>query len=120
MKTIFGAFLVVGGIMIGAFVFSPRTVNADLFDNDENYYSDTFHCGGYNEMNFLDRLNEADRLLVEATYNDILLSRGITEVDLDNDFSLRMEVHYELMEFIEDSGIEFTNEYYPRRHGMWR
>lgn len=118
MKTIFGAFLVVGGVIIVAFVFSPRSVNADLVDGDYEY-SETFHCGNYNEMDFLEHLNEIDRLLVEVTYNDILLRRGITEDDLDNDFSLRMEVHYELMEFIEETGIIFTNEDYPRRHGMW-
>lgn len=118
MKTIIGVFLVVGGMMIGAFMFNPSSVDADLV-TDDYFITNSFHCGENNDMAFLEYYSEEDKALIQTEYNNILLNRGITEEDLDNNYNLRIEVRLELIEFIKNNEIVFENEYYPSHHGMW-
>ncbi len=66
---------------------------------------------------FLDELSDEDALIVNAKIEELYLTYDTNYLALQADYELRYEFMTELMDFMEDSGIEFYGHGYGINHG---
>ena len=123
MKKILFVFTFIGGVIIGGYFLNPviNDVRADNFDNSEEYYYGG-HCGEYYE-GFLDRFLTEDLTLEQSNlitlkFEELLTLYEITEEELYYDMDITHDIMIEMLEYIEDLGIDYYDGYH--RGHMYR